>query len=75
MTSQKEKSEVQIVAECYTNTIVNIATALGFFKDVQLEIAGDTGVRAPFSDRVERRVMAWVVANNPETQQRVEDWS
>ena len=27
----KEKSEVQIVAECYTNTTVNIATALGFF--------------------------------------------
>ena len=29
--TEKEKSEVQIVAECYTNTIVNIATALGFF--------------------------------------------
>ena len=29
--TEREKSEVQIVAECYTNTIVNIATALGFF--------------------------------------------
>ena len=29
--TEREKSEVQIVAECYTNTILNIATALGFF--------------------------------------------
>ena len=29
--TEKEKSEVQIMAECYTNTTVNIATALGFF--------------------------------------------
>ena len=29
--TEKEKSEVQIVAECYTNTTVNIATVLGFF--------------------------------------------
>ena len=29
--TEKEKSEVHIVAECYTNTTVNIATALGFF--------------------------------------------
>ena len=29
--TEKEKSEVQIVDECYTNTTVNIATALGFF--------------------------------------------
>ena len=29
--TEKEKSEVQIVAECYTNTTVNIATAQGFF--------------------------------------------
>ena len=28
---EKEKSEVQIVAECYTSTTVNLATALGFF--------------------------------------------
>ena len=30
-TTEREKSEVQIMAECYTNTTVNIATALGFF--------------------------------------------
>ena len=29
--TEKEKSDVQIVAECYTNATVNIATALGFF--------------------------------------------
>ena len=29
--TEKEKSEVQIVAECYTNTTVKLATALGFF--------------------------------------------
>ena len=29
--TEREKSEVQIVAERYTNTTVNIATALGFF--------------------------------------------
>ena len=29
--TEREKSEVQIVAECYVNTAVNIATALGFF--------------------------------------------
>ena len=29
--TEREKSEVQIMAECSTNTTVNIATALGFF--------------------------------------------
>ena len=29
--TEREKSEVQIMAECYTSTTVNIATALGFF--------------------------------------------
>ena len=29
--TEREKNEVQIVAECYASTIVNIATALGFF--------------------------------------------
>ena len=29
--TEKEKREVQIMAECYTSTTVNIATALGFF--------------------------------------------
>ena len=29
--TEKEKSEVQIVAECYASTTVSIATALGFF--------------------------------------------
>ena len=29
--TEREKSEVQIVAECYANTTMNIATILGFF--------------------------------------------
>ena len=29
--TEREKSEIQIVAECYTSTTVNLATALGFF--------------------------------------------
>ena len=29
--TERDKSEVQIVAECYASTTVNIATALGFF--------------------------------------------
>ena len=29
--TEREKSEVQIMSECYTNTTVNIATVLGFF--------------------------------------------
>ena len=29
--TEKEKSEVQIVAECYSNATVNVAAALGFF--------------------------------------------
>ena len=29
--TEREKSEVQIMAECYTNTTVSVATALGFF--------------------------------------------
>ena len=31
---EREKREMQIVAECYTNTIVNIATVLGFFSRI-----------------------------------------
>ena len=32
--TEREKSEVQIVAECYVNTTVNIATAFGFFSRI-----------------------------------------
>ena len=32
--TEKEKSEEQIVAECYASTTVNIATALGFFSRI-----------------------------------------
>ena len=36
---------------------------------MQLAVAGDAGVRATLSDSVERGVMAWGVANNPEAHQ------
>ena len=29
--TEKEKSEVQILAHCYASTTVNLATSLGFF--------------------------------------------
>ena len=29
--TEREKSEIQIVAECYASTTVNLATSLGFF--------------------------------------------
>ena len=32
--TEKEKSEVQIVAACYASTTVNLATALGFFSRI-----------------------------------------
>ena len=32
--TEREKSKVQIVDECYTNTTLNIATALGFFSRI-----------------------------------------
>ena len=36
--TEREKSEVQIVAECYTNTMVNIATELGMCSSQSLEM-------------------------------------
>ena len=35
--TERERSEVQIVAECYARTTVNIATALGFFSRMCLQ--------------------------------------
>ena len=35
--TEREKSEVQIVAECYASTTVNIATALGFLERLESE--------------------------------------
>ena len=32
--AENEKSEVQIVAQCYASTTVNIAAALGFFSSM-----------------------------------------
>ena len=66
--TEKEKSEVQIVAECYASTMVNIATT--FFSRT-----GDARIRTPIGDGVERRVMAWSVADCPKAQQRMEGWS
>ena len=58
--TEREKSEIQIVAECYASTTVNLATAR---------------VRTPLGDRVERRVMARSVASDPKTHQEWEGWT
>ena len=73
--TEKEKSEVQIVAECYASTTVNVATALGFFSRVQFTISRDARVRAPFGDSVKRGVSARGVASDPEANQGMEDRS
>ena len=44
-------------------------------EDVQLAIAVDARVLAPFGNGVEPGVMAWNVTNGPETHQRLKDWS
>ena len=68
----REKSEIQIVAECYASTTVNLATALGFFF---FSVTGEARVRTPLGDRVECGVMARGVAGNPETHQELEGWT
>ena len=67
----KERStdSVWVLHEQYCKYSIGVGVLL---KDVQLAITGDAGVRAPLSDSVKRGVMAWGVANNPETYQRVE---
>ena len=45
--TEREKSEVQIVAECYASTTVNITSALGFFsrmENVQSAVTGEARV-------------------------------
>ena len=74
--TEREKSEVQIVAECYMNTTVNIATALGFFSRMcSLQSLEMLESEHHFGDCVERGVVTGGVANYPETYQRVENWS
>ena len=54
----------------------NYSNSIGvLLKDVQFAVAGDAGVRTPLGNSVERGVMARSAANNPEANQRVEDWS
>ena len=43
--TEREKSEMQIVAECYTNTIVNRATVFGFFSRMCSLWWGDSSQR------------------------------
>ena len=61
--TEKEKSEVQIVAECYTSTTVNKATALGFFSRMcslqSLEMLESEHQLVKWS----HGVMAWSVAD------------
>ena len=70
--TEKEKREVQIKAEYYTSTRVNLATVRILLEDVQLVITGDARIRTPISDGAERGVMAWSVQK---AHQRMEDWS
>ena len=74
--TEREKSEIQFVAECYASSTVNLATALGFFsRKVQSPVTGEARVRTPLGDRVECGVMARGVAGNPETHQKLENWT
>ena len=67
--TEREKSEVQIVAECYTNTTMNIATALEIFS----RMCGLQSLEMLEPEHcIERGVMAWGIGNNPEEHQRVE---
>ena len=71
--TEREKSEVQLVAECYTNTI---ASALEFFSRMcslqSLEmLESEHHLVTTLMATVMATVMAWGVANNPEVHQRV----
>ena len=64
--TEEKTIEVQIVAECYASNTVNIATALEFFSRM-CSLQSTTGKardRAPSN-----------ITNDPETHQRMEDWS
>ena len=79
--TEKEKSEVQIVAECCDRSnlcLHNCKFSDGIkilFEDVQFTISRDAGVRPPFGDSVKRGVLARSVANDPEAYQWMEGWS
>ena len=60
--SEKEKSEVQIVAESYASTTVNIATALGFF--LRMCSLQSLEMPLPFGGSVKCGVLARSVAND-----------
>ena len=75
--TEKEKSEVQIVAECYASTTVNVATSLGFFSRM-------CGLPSPEMLESEHHLMtassveSWPgvsVAKDPEAHQGMEDRS
>ena len=73
--TENEKSEVQIMAvlhEYYRKYSNGVGVLL---EDVRLTVTGDAGVRVPLGDSIDRGVMAWGVANNPEAHQRVKGWS
>ena len=73
--TEKEKSEVQIMVECYASTTVNVATALGFLPRMCSLKYLEMLESEPFGDSVKCGVVAGSVANDPEAHQRMEDWS
>ena len=72
--TEKEKGEVQTVANYYANTTVNLATAL-FVENVQSEVAGKAGVRTTSGDSVECGVLVWSAADGAEAYQWMESQS
>ena len=75
--TEREKTEIQIVAECYASTTVNLATALGFFSRM-CSIQSLERLESEhhlLGDRVERGVMARSVASDPKTHQELEGWT
>ena len=62
------------MAECYTNTTANIATALGFFSRM-CSLQSLEMLESEHHLMTAGGIVAGGVANHPETYQRVEDWS
>ena len=66
--TEREKSKIQIVAECYASTTVNLATALGFFS----RMCSLQSLEKLESEH--HLVTALSVASDPETHQELEGW-
>ena len=74
--TEREKSEIQIVAECYASTTVNLATALGFFSRM-CSLQSLEKLESEHHLVTTLSVESWpgVVASDPETHQELEGWT